>query len=154
MIFLVLGWVKNAEMAMKRQMEKDMPHSSSYNCFCFFHWNNIKLYYIAYILLLKKHLGSLPRSQGFFWRPYWLMRFLISGIKPTTSVTTEIAPKGVGAARNYTTSAIRITTLTITFHARWMVLVELAFLLKRQIYTPDVLIFTIIIKILFLISIT
>jgi len=46
------------------------------------------------------------------------MRFLISGIKPTISVTTEIAPKGVGAARNYTTSTIRITTLTITFHAR------------------------------------
>jgi hypothetical protein len=68
------------------------------------------------------------------------MRFLISGIKPTTSVTTEIAPKGVGAARNYATSAIRITTLTITFHARWMVLVELAFLLKRQIYTPAFLI--------------
>ena len=82
------------------------------------------------------------------------MRFLISGIKPTTSVTTEIAPKGVGAARNYATSAIRITTLTITFHARWMVLVELAFLLKRQTYTPDVLIFTIIMKIIILISIT
>ena len=64
------------------------------------------------------------------------MRFLISGIKPTTSVTTEIAPKGVGAARNYATSTIRITTLTITFHPRWMVLVELAFLFKRQIYTP------------------
>ena len=55
------------------------------------------------------------------------MRFLISGIKPTTSVTTEIAPKGVGVARNYATSTIRITTLTITFHPRWMVLVELAF---------------------------
>ena len=68
------------------------------------------------------------------------MRFLISGIKPTISVTTEIAPKGVGAARNYATSAIRITTLTITFHPRWMVLVELAFLLKRQIYTPLLLI--------------
>ena len=39
------------------------------------------------------------------------MRFLISGIKPTTSVTTEIAPKGVGVARNYATSTIRITTL-------------------------------------------
>ena len=64
------------------------------------------------------------------------MRFLISGIKPTTSVTTEIAPKGVGAARNYTTSAIRITTLTITFHARWMVLVELAFLLKVSWIVP------------------
>ena len=82
------------------------------------------------------------------------MRFLISGIKPSISVTTEIAPKGLGAARNYATSTIRITTLTITFHERRMVLVELAFLLKRQIYTPDVLIFTIIIKILFLISIT
>ena len=68
------------------------------------------------------------------------MRFLISGIKPTISVTTEIAPKGVGAARNYATSTIRITALTITFHARWMVLVELAFLLKRQIYTPAFLI--------------
>ena len=59
------------------------------------------------------------------------MRFLISGIKPTTSVTTEIAPKGVGAARNYATSTIRITTLKITFHPRWMVLVELAFLFKK-----------------------
>ena len=68
------------------------------------------------------------------------MRFLISGIKPTISVTTEIAPKGVGAARNYATSTIRITALTITFHARWMVMVELAFLLKRQIYTPVFLI--------------
>ena len=68
------------------------------------------------------------------------MRFLISGIKPSISVTTEIAPKGLGAARNYATSTIRITTLTITFHARWMVLVELAFLLKRQIYTPVFLI--------------
>lgn len=48
--------------------------------------------------------------------------------------------KGVGAARNYATSTIRITALTITFHARWMVLVELAFLLKRQIYTPLLLI--------------
>ena len=68
------------------------------------------------------------------------MRFLISGIKPIISVTTEIAPKGVGAARNYATSTIvrtweaaglgvgaarnyatstiRITTLTITFHVR------------------------------------
>jgi hypothetical protein len=46
------------------------------------------------------------------------MRFLISGIKPMISVTTEIAPKGVGVARNYTTSTIRITTLTITFHVR------------------------------------
>lgn len=46
------------------------------------------------------------------------MRFLISGIKPMISVTTEIAPKGVRVARNYTTSTIRITTLTITFHVR------------------------------------
>lgn len=68
------------------------------------------------------------------------MKFLISGIKPTISVTTEIAPMGVGAARNYATSTIRITTLTITFHERWMDLVELAFLLKRQIYTPVFLI--------------
>ena len=68
------------------------------------------------------------------------MRFLISGIKPTISVSTEIAPKGVGAARNYATSTISITTLTITFHPRWMVLVELTFLLKRQIYTPVFLI--------------
>ena len=93
-----------------------------------------------HIYFFKKHLGSLPTLPRIFWRPYWLMRFLISGIKPTISVTTEIAPKGVGVARNYATSAIKITTLTITFHARWMVLVELAFLLKRQIYTPVFLI--------------
>ena len=49
------------------------------------------------------------------------MRFLISGIKPTISVTTEIAPKGVGVTRNYATSTIRITTLIITFHERWRV---------------------------------
>ena len=53
-------------MAMKRQMEKDMPHSSSYNCFCFFHWNNIKLYSIAYILLLKNTLGVYHAPKDFF----------------------------------------------------------------------------------------
>ena len=40
------------------------------------------------------------------------MRFLISGIKPTISVTTEIAPKGVGAARNYEKSTIKNNALT------------------------------------------
>ena len=68
------------------------------------------------------------------------MSFLISGIKPTISVTTEIAPKIVGHTRNYAMSAIRITTLAITIHERWTVLLGLAFLLKRQIYTPAFLI--------------
>ena len=68
------------------------------------------------------------------------MRFLISGIKPTISVTTEIAPKGVGVARNYATSAIKITTLTISFHARWMVFLFFYFSSKSEIYTPVFLI--------------
>ena len=31
--FFDFGWVWNAEMAIKRYMEKNMPYSSSYNCF-------------------------------------------------------------------------------------------------------------------------
>jgi hypothetical protein len=32
-IFFDLDWVWNAEMAIKRYMEKNMPYSSSFNCF-------------------------------------------------------------------------------------------------------------------------
>jgi len=71
------------------------------------------------------------------------INFLISDIKPIISVTTGIAPNGEGDASNCATFAIRIATLSITLHLRWMAFVDFAFSLKRQIYTPDFLILSI-----------
>ena len=111
------------------------------------HSIQFSLVYWAQVLIAafaKKLPWELTNSPKDFLKTLFLNTFPFIGYQTYDICYYWNSSLGVGHASNCAMSAIRITAMIITFHWKWTVLVDYAFSLKRHIYTPDVLIFTII----------